>query len=217
MIEDSIRALRQAAKVSNDKDAGDSSPDKLWCVMAGNDALIDDIAYDAISSRDSVKILFREHVTLKEDKVNKKFDFIMLYGISSIIKRFCYECKEGGGALIQISPFYIKEKQNLMVLVGPEDTIRKAVSKIERERVQFGILLDDQTTGYIETDINTRFTLPKFLKNTFAPLFKMSDVVLKTILISVDEDKDIEKVQKITVSNKIFVIDFKNIDMEEYK
>ena len=99
-----------------------------------------------------------------------------------------------------------------MVLVGPEDIVRKVVSDIERERVQFGILLDDQTTGYIETDINTK--LPKFLKNTFAPLFKMSDVVLKTILVSVDKDEDVKKVQEITASNKIFVIDFKDIDME---
>ncbi len=214
MIEDSIQALRQAARISNDKDAVDTTPDKLWCIMAGNDALIDDIAYEAISSRDQVKILFREHVSLNEDKVTKKFDFIMLYGFPAIIEKFSCQCKEGGGALIQISPKYLGGKPNLMVLVGPDDTIRKAASDIEKERVQFGILLDDQTTGYIETDINTKFKLPNFLKSTFAPLFKMSDVVLKTILISVDKDQDVEKVQEITASNKIFVIDFKDIDME---
>lgn len=217
MIEDNIRALREAARITDDKEDNNGSsinqpPKKLWCVMAGNDKLIDDIAYDAISSRDKVKILFREHVTLEEDKINRKFDFIMLYGEAATIKRLSNDCKDGGGAYIKIPQNYIEEKSNLMILVGPEDTIRKSVAKMERARIQFGILLDDQTTGFIQTDINIK--LPKFLKNTFNPLFNVSEVVLKTILISVDEDKDVIKVSDIATSDKIFVIDFKDIDME---
>lgn len=217
MIEDSIRALREAARITDDdgnvhNPVNNEHPEKLWCVMAGNDQLIDDIAYDAISSRDKVKILFREHVTLEEDKIIRKFDFIMLYGEPNTIKKFSEDCKNGGGAYIQIPQNYIENKSNLMILVGPEDTIRKSVAKMERTRIQFGILLDDQTTGFIQTDINIK--LPKFLKNTFNPLFNVSEVVLKTILISVDKDKDVDKVSDIATSDKIFVIDFKDIDME---
>jgi hypothetical protein len=215
MIEDSIQALRRAARITDNEESDDNvASEKLWCVMAGNDNLIDDIAYDAISSRDRVKILFREHVTLEDERVNKKFDFIMLYGNSYIIEKLAADCKKGGGAHITITPNYIEEKPNLMIMVGPEDTIRQSVANIERARVQFGILLDDQTTGFIETDINSKVKLPKFLKNAFNPLFNVSEVVLKTILISVDKDKDVDTVQDIATSNKIFVIDFKDIDME---
>ena len=215
MIEDSIQALRRAARITNDEESEEKvASEKLWCVMAGNDKLIDDIAYDAISSRDRVKILFREHVTLEDERVNKKFDFIMLYGNSYIIEKLSADCKEGGGAYVKITPDYVTQKPNLMVMVGPEDTVRQSVAKIERARVQFGILLDDQTTGFIETDINSKVKLPKFLKEAFNPLFNVSEVVLKTILISVDKDKDVDTVQDIATSNKIFVIDFKDIDME---
>ena len=46
------------------------------------------------------------------------------------------------------------------------------------------------------------------------PLYNISDVVLSTILISVDEKKDIGKVQSVATSNKVFVIDFKDLKME---
>ena len=39
--------------------------------------------------------------------------------------------------------------------------------------------------------------------------------VLSTILISVEKDEDIEKVQSIATSNRIFVIDFKDIVTED--
>jgi len=38
---------------------------------------------------------------------------------------------------------------------------------------------------------------------------------LSTILVSVENKKDVEKVQSIATQNKIFVIDFKDIDMED--
>ena len=46
-------------------------------------------------------------------------------------------------------------------------------------------------------------------------LYNISDVVLSTILISVEKDEDIEKVQSIATSNRIFVIDFKDIVTED--
>ena len=42
----------------------------------------------------------------------------------------------------------------------------------------------------------------------------MDEAVLNTILISIEHDEDVAKIQKIATSNKIFVIDFKDI-MEE--
>ena len=68
MIEDNIRILRQAARITSDEDKID---DNIWCIVAGNVGLIDDIAYKAIASKNSVKILFREHVVLKEGKLSK--------------------------------------------------------------------------------------------------------------------------------------------------
>ena len=64
MIEDNIRVLRQAARIGS----GDNPRvDKTWCIIAGNAELVDDIAYRAIASNYKVKILFREHVILKDE------------------------------------------------------------------------------------------------------------------------------------------------------
>ena len=65
MIED-IQALRQAARLTPDNENQD---EKVWCIAAGNVNLIDDIAYKAIASKHSVKILFREHVILKDKRL----------------------------------------------------------------------------------------------------------------------------------------------------
>ncbi|MDD3408551.1 MAG: hypothetical protein PHX85_02845 [Methanobacteriaceae archaeon] len=46
MIEDKIQILRQAAKVSSEEDV-----EKVWCVIAGNDKLVNDIVYTAIASK----------------------------------------------------------------------------------------------------------------------------------------------------------------------
>ena len=68
MIEDKIQILRQAAKVSSEEDV-----EKVWCVIAGNDKLVNDIVYTAIASKKTVKILFREHISFTEGKINKKW------------------------------------------------------------------------------------------------------------------------------------------------
>ena len=206
MIEDKIQVLRQAAKVSNEQ-----SSDKLWCVAAGNKELVNDIAYVAIASKDKVKILFREHITLEESYVHKKFDFIMLYGNSDKIRELSHLSKEKGGAYIQIAPFYVDNEPNLMLLVAPDDAIKKFVAEAERKSSQFSMLLDDQTTGFIEADLQLSINLPKFLQDILAPLFNMSDIVLSTILISTENEKDVDKIRELAVDNNVFIIDFKDI------
>jgi len=210
MIEDKIQVLRQAARVSNEQ-----SSNRLWCVIAGNEELVNNIAYAAIASKDRVKILFREHVVLKEPYVHKKFDFIMLYGDSSKIRELSYICKDKGGAYIQIAPYYAIDEPNLMLLVAPDDAIKKFVGDIERVGSQFSILLDDQTTGFIETDLKVNMRLPSLVASIIAPLFNMSDVVLSTVLISTEKEKNVKNIKEIAKSNKIFVIDFKDIVMEK--
>ncbi len=209
MIEDKIQILRQAAKVSSEEDV-----EKVWCVIAGNDKLVNDIVYTAIASKKTVKILFREHISFTEGKINKKFDFIILKGDSYKIREISKLSKEQGSASIVIAPYYIENEDNLMTLVGPEDRIKKFVNDTGRENAPISILLEDQTTGFIETELNISKDIPKFLQNIVTPLFNMDEAVLNTILISIEHDEDVAKIQKIATSNKIFVIDFKDI-MEE--
>ncbi len=211
MIED-IQALRQAARLTPNNEDQD---EKLWCMAAGNVALVDDIAYKAIAFKHSVKILFREHVVLTDKRLNKKFDFIMLYGNSRKINQFKEICNQDGGAFIQITHHYLNEEPNLMVLVAPDDMIKDLVYVLEKSKISFAILQESQTTGFIDVDINPTVKLPKFIKTALKPLYNVSDVVLSTILISVEENEYIEKVQSIATSNRIFVIDFKDIVTED--
>ena len=211
MIED-IQALRQAARLTPNNEDQD---EKLWCMAAGNVALVDDIAYKAIAFKHSVKILFREHVVLTDKRLNKKFDFIMLYGNSRKINQFKEICNQDGGAFIEITHHYLNEEPNLMVLVAPDDMIKDLVYVLEKSKISFAILQESQTTGFIDVDINPTVKLPKFIKTALKPLYNVSDVVLSTILISVEENEYIEKVQSIATSNRIFVIDFNDIVMED--
>ena len=212
MIEDNIRILRQAARITSDNESID---DSIWCVIAGNVDLIDDIAYRAIASKNSVKILFREHVVLNEGKISKKFDFIMLYGNSRRIEEFGKITFSKGGAFIKVSHLYLKEGSKSMVFVAPDDTIRESVSIIEKSRIPFAILQESQTTGFIDVEMNDSVRLPNFIKSALKPFYNANEVVLSTILISVENDKDVERVQSIATSNKIFVIDFKDIITED--
>lgn len=212
MIEDNIRVLRQAARVSS----GNSQPiQKEWCVIAGNVDLVDNMAYKAIASNHNVKILFREHVILKEGKLDKKFDFIMLYGNPLILNDFKNATQKLGGAFIQIAREYLSKEPNLMVLVAPDDVIRNTVSTIEKSKVPFAIIKESQTTGFIDIDLNNDVKLPNFVKSALKPFYNANEVVLSTILISVEKDGDVGKVQSIATSNKIFVIDFRDIVTED--
>ena len=102
-----------------------------------------------------------------------------------------------------------------MVFVSPDDTIRDSVSIIEKSRIPFAILQESQTTGFIEVGISDSVKLPGFVKSTLKPFYNANEVVLSTVLISVEKDEDVEKVQSIATSNKIFVIDFKDIMTED--
>ena len=212
MIEDNIRVLRQAARIS----AGEElTVEKTWCVVAGNVDLIDDMAYKAIASNHNVKILFREHVVLKDGKLDKKFDFIMLYGNTINLNDFVNYAQTKGGAVIKVARDYLTEEPNIMVFIAPEDVIKDAVSIIEKSTIPFAILKESQTTTFIDVDINNEVKLPNFIKSVLKPFYNANEIVLSTILISVEKDRDIGKVQSIATSNKIFVIDFKDIVTED--
>ena len=212
MIEDNIRVLRQAAKVSSESGY---KIEKTWCVIAGNTELVDEMAYRAIASHHSVKILFREHVILNDGNLDKKFDFIMLYGNSILIDDFKRISREYGGAYVRISRRYLTEEPNLMVFVAPYDIIKDTVSVIEKSKLPFAILQESQTTGFIDIDFSNQVKLPNFIKSALKPFYNVSDVVLSTLLISVDNEEDVGKVQSIATSNRIFVIDFKDIVTED--
>jgi len=209
MIEDKIKTLRKAAKVSTMQDS-----DKIWCVIAGNEEMINTVAYESILDKERVNILFREHVISRESFVTKKFDFIMLHGDTDKIRDLSLISKENGGAYLKIAPYYVKEEPNLILIVGPEDNIKKFLGDVEKSTVQASFILEDKTTGFIESDVYITKWLPMFIRNITDPLFKMADVALSTVLISSD-DEDMEKIKEIANSNKIFVIRFKDVIKEE--
>ncbi|HML05158.1 MAG TPA: hypothetical protein VK426_05250 [Methanobacterium sp.] len=209
MIENKIKTLRQAAKVSTVQDS-----DKIWCVIAGNEEMVNNVAYEAILNKDRVKILFREHITSRESFVTKKYDFIMLYGETSKIRDLSLISKESGGAYLKIAPYYVEDESNLMLVVGPEDNIKKFLGDVEKSTINASFLLEDKTTGFIESDVYIIQWMPNFVRNVADPLFKMADVALSTVLMSTDEE-NIEKIKKIAKTNKIFAIRFKDILKEE--
>lgn len=209
MIENKIKTLRKAAKVSTMQDS-----DEIWCVIAGNEEMVNSIAYEAILDKERVKILCREHITSRESFVTKKFDFIMLHGKTDKIRDLSLISKENGGAYLKIAPYYVGTEHNLMLIVGPEDNIKKFLGDLEKSTAKASFLLEDKTTGFIESDVYITRWMPKFVRDIADPLFKMADVALSTVLISTEEEY-IEKIKEIAKSNKIFVIRFKDILKEE--
>lgn len=212
MIEDNIRVLRQAARVTTDSSY---KVEKTWCVIAGNVDLVDEMAYQAILSNSNIKILFREHVVVKDGKLDKKFDFLMLYGNSILINEFKEHAINGGGAYVQIPRRYLSDESNLMVLVAPDNVLKLALSTIEKSRIPFKILQKSQTTSFIDVDINNDVRLPNFIKSALKPFYNANEVVLTSVVISVERDEDVAGFQSVVTSNKIFVIDFKDIVAEE--
>ena len=139
----------------------------------------------------------------------------MLYGNSIIINDFNNQTKDFGGACIQIHRKYLSDERNLMVLIAPNDIMKYVVTSIEKLKIPFKILQESQTTGFIDVDINNEVRLPNFIKNALKPFYNANEVVLITLLVSIKNDEDIEKFQGIATSNKIFVIDFKDIVTED--
>lgn len=201
--------LRQAAQSPDGY-----SVDKIWCVIAGNDKLVNDIAYYAIASKKSIQIVSREHIKIEESKITKKFDFILLKGEYSKIHEICRLSKTEGSAFIIIPPRYIREEPNLRVLVGPEDNIKRFVNETNYATIPISILLDDETSGFIEADLNTSKRMPKFIKNVLTPVFNVSEVVLHIILISVENYENSPEIHDFAKKNNVFDIDLNDI-MEE--
>ncbi len=212
MIEDNIRVLRQAARVTTDSNY---KIEKTWCIIAGNVDLVDEMAYKAILSNANVKILFREHVILTDGKLDKKFDFIMIYGNSIIINDFKNKTKKRGGAYVQIPRRYLSDEPNLMVLVAPDDVMKYTLSNIEKSKISFKILQESQTTSFIDIDLSNEVKLPNFIKSALKPFYNANEVVLTTLVVSIKNESHIGKFQSMATSNKIFVIDFKDIVTEE--
>lgn len=212
MIEDNIRMLRQAAMATSIEDY---EIEKAWGIVAGNVDLVDNMAYNAIASNHQIKILFREHVILTIGKMDKKFDFIMFHGNALKLKEFEKETLREGGAYVQVSKKHLSVEPNLMVLVAPDDVIRNIVSTIEKLKISFAILQESQTTGFIDIDISNEVKLPNFIKSLFKPFYNVNEVVLSTVLISVEKKEAVNKVQSIATSNKVFVIDFRDIVTED--
>ena len=102
-----------------------------------------------------------------------------------------------------------------MAFVAPDDVIRNVVSIIEKSKISFAIVQESQTTSFINIDISNEVKLPNFIKSALKPFYNANEVVLSTILISVDDDLFVNKVQSIATSNRIFVIDFKDIVTED--
>ena len=212
MIEDRIRMLKQAAMVASDENY---EVEKDWCVIAGNVGLIDQMAYNAIASNHEVKILFREHVILNEGKIDKKFDFIMLQGTAYKLTEFKTEAKKKGGSYIQVSRRHLSREPNLMILVAPDDVIRNVVAAIEKSKISISISQESQTTGFINIDISNEVKLPNFVKSVLKPFYNANEVVLSAILMSVEKEAMVNKVQSIATSNRVFVIDFRDIVTED--
>ncbi len=202
MIENKIKTLRKAAKVSTMQDA-----DKIWCVIAGSEEMINNVSYEAILNKERVKILCREHITSKESFVTQKFDFLMLYGDENKIRDLSLISKEQGGAYLKIAPYYTKNESNLLLLVGMDNNIKKFLGDSEKKRLNYKFLLEDKTTGFIETDVSLTNKMPSIIKKTIDPLFKMADVELSTVLISC-EPEDITGVKELSRKNKLFFIEF---------
>ena len=209
MIENKIKTLRQAAKVSTMQES-----DKIWCVIAGNEEMVNNIAYAAITDKDRVKILCREHINSKESFVTKKFDFILLHGDINKVRDLSLLCKENGGAYLKIAPYYVLNEPNLILTVGPENAIKKFMGDCEKARLNLNFLIEDKTTGFIETDVYITNVLPDFVRSTIDPLFKMADVALTTVLISAEEEV-IPKIKEIAKVDKVFVIEFNKFLKEE--
>ena len=93
--------------------------------------------------------------------------------------------------------------------------MKKFAGEAEKNDVGFSFILEDKTSGFIETDVYLTEKLPSVIRNIIDPLFKVTDVVLVTLLISVHEREDVERIAEIASRNNIFAVDFKDIFEEE--
>ncbi|ADC47685.1 hypothetical protein mru_1835 [Methanobrevibacter ruminantium M1] len=205
MIEERIQILRRAAQISTE-----DREEKVWCVIAGNDRLVDDIAYNAITRQgQSPDYPLGENVSITSKHSYKKFDCIMLKGETLKIRELKNKTHEEGGASLQITTTSLERQPNLLVVIGPEESMKRFVGQTSRQEVKIDILLEDHTTGFIKSEPKST-KIPKFLKNFFNPIIESSEVILSVLLISVKDEGDIDKVKGISQENSLFGIDLKS-------
>ena len=65
----------------------------------------------------------------------------------------------------------------------------------EKARIKLTYLIEDKTTGFIETDVYITNILPEFVRNTIDPLFKMAMLHYLPYLISAEKEL-IPKIRK---------------------
>lgn len=212
MIEDRIQILRRAAKVSSRE-----NNEHVWCIIAGNEKLVDDLAYNAITAQDRVQILFRESIKIIDKYTAKRFDCLMLKGESLKISELRNRCSEKGGASIEITKVHIQTMPNLLVIVGPEESMKSFNGETGRQNTEIKILAEDHTSSFIKAELNTKIKVPSFLRNTMTPILDMSDVVLSAILVSVTDEENIEQVKEISQNNSLFGIDLKKTIQDKEK
>ena len=205
MIENKIQMLRRAAKVTPKDEKED-----LWCAIAGNNKIINTVLF-ALTKTEEIKLIFRKHVTVESKHVHKKFDVVMLKGNQYKMDELIEISKKYGGAHIRIAQNYIKTEPNLMLLVGPDDNLRSYVKDLKKANVELDILLENETQGFIETELQSDFKLPKSLKNVIDPIFNASDVVIGNVLISIQKNSKISISKKLAKKNNIFLVDLEKL------
>lgn len=206
MIENKIQMLRRAAKVTPKDESED-----LWCAIAGNNKIITAILFALTQANEDIRLIFRKHVTVESKHVHKKFDVVMLKGNQYRMEEFIEISKKYGGAHIRIAQNYIKTEPNLMLLVGPDDNLRSYVKDLKRSNVELDILLENETQGFIETELQSEFKLPKSIKTVIEPIFNASDVVIGNVLISIQKNSNISISKKLAKKNNIFLVDLEKL------
>lgn len=206
MIEDKIQMLRRAAKVTPE-----DSNEELWCTIAGNNKIINAVLFALTKKNYKIKLIFRKHVTVESKHVHKKFDVIMLKGNPYQMNELIEISKKYGGAHIRITENYLKTEPNLMLIIGPDDNLRSYVRSLKNSGIEAKILLEDETHGFVETELQSDIKIPNYIKTVIEPIFNASDIIIGNVLISITNEKEIIMSKKLAQKNNIFLVDLEKL------
>ncbi|MDO5850421.1 MAG: hypothetical protein Q4P14_04325 [Methanobacteriaceae archaeon] len=206
MLEDKIKMLRRAAKYTP-KDANE----EIWSAIAGNHRIINAVLVTLKRSSFDIKLIFRKHVTVESKHVHKKFDVIMLKGNPNQINELNEISKKYGGAQIRLTENYLKTGSNLMLIIGPDDNLREYVRDLRNSGIDSKVLLEDETHGFIETELQTELKIPEYIKTVIDPIFDASDIIIGNVLISITNKNDITMSKKLAKKNNIFLVDLEKL------
>ena len=206
MLEDKIKMLRRAAKYTSEDDN-----EEIWSAIAGNHMIINAVLFTLNKSNFDIKLIFRKHVTVESKRVHKKFDVIMLRGNTHQINELNEISKKYGGAQIRLTENYLKTDKNLMLIIGPDDNLRNYVRDLRNSGIGPKILLEEETSGFIETELQTELKLPEYLKTVIDPIFDASDIIIGNVLISIPNKDDITMSKKLAQRNNIFLVDLEKL------